>query len=501
MLVTGEGVAVTAAAAAIPSTSHGGSHLQSHLHSQTSQHQGSARAYLRTSASLVGASPDSDSEDDVDHSLRVFGQSTPSNHHKMNINSNSTGTNGHNSINRPSALFSTSESAPVPPSGVVSFLLDDLRRMDHNTGNLENALLRAEARSNRESQQQIRQQQQMYQQMQQHHQQQHSSSQMHHITQQQLYQQQQQARSNVIPHGPTQHQQQNVSGNVTMLGPSENSPGTAQSAVLQQHSFLTLTSTPNANNDPQLGIAPMPVQHQHLFQHQPQLPQQPPSIASTMGILLFGRSGPAGPHAAGAGTASSSGGAVAAAAATSPSNLATPATGVQGSTTSVNVLNGGLLPLQLHEPYHSSNGQHLGQVCLLTDSHDVAVRQHQLHVLSEMFPEIDFSRFVEAFARWVMMSGSMTAQPMTAAYQSVLASQASKVQALLIRLVELERYNADAVFSSKQKDAHRSLEIIVGSADRSQDIDDVIARARSRSEDVTFVVRRLFVYFSQFGNP
>lgn len=494
MLVTGETVTASTplmgAVAAASASSHAGSHIQSHLHPQASHHQGSARAYLRTSASLVDASPDSDSEEDVDPSTRVFGQATPSNLHNMNINAGSAATNGHNTINRPTAPLSSLDSASVPPFGAVSFLLDDLRRMDHGIGTLEEALLRTEARSNRELQQ-LRQQQQMYQQLQQHHQQQHSSSQMHHISHQQLYQQLQQAQSISFPHVPTQQHQHSGSGNVAMLGPSESAP---HSAALQQHAFLTSSSAPSSSSDPQLGTNSIPTQHPQILHHQPQLPQQLSSIASTMGILLFGRSGPAGPHAGGVGAVTSP---------PSATSSATSATGIQGSTAGINGNNGGLLPLSLHghhHQHHSSGHQH-GQVCLLTDSHDVAVRQHQLHVLSEMFPGIDFTRFIEAFACWVVLNGAMTAQPMAAAYQSILAAHAPKVQALLVRLVELEQFNADAVFASKQKDAHRSLEIIVGSADRSQDVDDVITRARNRSEDIAFVVRRLLAYFSQFNHP
>lgn len=134
-----------------------------------------------------------------------------------------------------------------------------------------------------------------------------------------------------------------------------------------------------------------------------------------------------------------------------------------------------------------------GHCLVLTDSHDIAVRQHQLHLLCELFPDAEAARFLEAVSRLhtAQMQHAAPAPSVTATVQQLGAG----IQQLLLRLVDLERFNAEQVQAARRKDAVRAVEIIAGSADRSQDTDDVVSRARNRSEDIAALVQRVTAHF------
>jgi hypothetical protein len=125
--------------------------------------------------------------------------------------------------------------------------------------------------------------------------------------------------------------------------------------------------------------------------------------------------------------------------------------------------------------------------CILTDTFDSAVRQHQLRYLTELFPDIDFVRCITETSRALQ---SLTTHGQYPQIQQAVTA-AAKLKPLFVRLVEIERAHAEQVLASKQKDAVRSVEIIAGCADRIQDLDDVIIRARARAEDVTMIVQRI----------
>ena len=120
-----------------------------------------------------------------------------------------------------------------------------------------------------------------------------------------------------------------------------------------------------------------------------------------------------------------------------------------------------------------------GACCLLTDSHDFSVRRHQLKVLCEEFPDIDFVKFIESTGRGGIIS-----------YNNITAPMFGKMKQLFVRLVELERTYAEGVIACKQKDIARSVDIVTGTMDRNE-IDETIARARSRAEEISGCVHRI----------
>ncbi len=122
-----------------------------------------------------------------------------------------------------------------------------------------------------------------------------------------------------------------------------------------------------------------------------------------------------------------------------------------------------------------------GHCCLLTDSQDFAVRRHQLKVLSEEFSDVDFVKFIESS---VMRGGAIS-------YNTISAPMFGKMKQLLVRLVELERSHADGVMTCKQKDFVRAMEIIPGVAERGNEADETVMRARMRAEEISGCVHRL----------
>jgi hypothetical protein len=121
-----------------------------------------------------------------------------------------------------------------------------------------------------------------------------------------------------------------------------------------------------------------------------------------------------------------------------------------------------------------------GSCCLLTDSHDFYVRHHQLRILCDEFVDIDFIKFIESCSRGGMVS-----------YNAITVQLAPKIKTLLLRLADLERAYADNVFNCKQKDYPRAQDIITGLADRPNEIDDTITRARIRAEEISICVHRV----------
>ena len=120
--------------------------------------------------------------------------------------------------------------------------------------------------------------------------------------------------------------------------------------------------------------------------------------------------------------------------------------------------------------------------CLLTDTHNPAVRAHQMRVLSEEFPDVDVSAYFQ----------SPSNNP-----------NANKVRQLLKYLCELEQAYAERVRVCKQKDAIRAAEIIpdylVATNINSMNLesgeglqeDEVIENARSRAAEVVRCVHTL----------
>lgn len=120
--------------------------------------------------------------------------------------------------------------------------------------------------------------------------------------------------------------------------------------------------------------------------------------------------------------------------------------------------------------------------CLLTDTHNPAVRAHQMRVLSEEFPDVDVSAYFQ----------SPNNNP-----------NANKVRQLLKYLCELEQAYAERVRACKQKDAIRAAEIIpdylmatninsmnLESGEGLQE-DETIEAARSRAAEVVRCVHTL----------
>jgi hypothetical protein len=118
--------------------------------------------------------------------------------------------------------------------------------------------------------------------------------------------------------------------------------------------------------------------------------------------------------------------------------------------------------------------------CLLTDSHDFSVRNHQLVHLQEEFPEIDFIAFLEQCNKGGYIS-----------YTAITAQFAPLIKQLLVRLVDIERQYAEQVRASKQKDFMRASEVIVGTTNERNEIDETMIRAHTRAEDIQLVVHRI----------
>jgi hypothetical protein len=121
--------------------------------------------------------------------------------------------------------------------------------------------------------------------------------------------------------------------------------------------------------------------------------------------------------------------------------------------------------------------------CLLTDTHNPAVRAHQMRVLSEEFPDVDVSAYFQ----------SPSSNP-----------NANKVRQLLKYLCELEQAYAERVRVCKQKDAIRASEIIpdylaatninsmnIESGEGLQE-DEVIESARARAAEIQRIVSAIF---------
>jgi hypothetical protein len=125
-----------------------------------------------------------------------------------------------------------------------------------------------------------------------------------------------------------------------------------------------------------------------------------------------------------------------------------------------------------------------GHCCLLTDSQDFTVRRHQLKVLSEEFSDVDFVKFIESSVLRCP-GGSIIA------YNAVSAQMSGKMKQLLVRLMELERSHADGVMTCKQKDFVRAMDIIPGVAERGNEADETVMRARIRAEEISNCVHRL----------
>jgi hypothetical protein len=117
--------------------------------------------------------------------------------------------------------------------------------------------------------------------------------------------------------------------------------------------------------------------------------------------------------------------------------------------------------------------------CLLTDTHNPAVRAHQMKVLSEEFPDVDVSAYFQ----------SPNNNP-----------NASKVRQLLKYLCDLEVAYAERVKACKQKDVVRASDIIpdylltvgAGGNDNGNDHHDAtIESARLRAAEVSRCVHNL----------
>ena len=113
--------------------------------------------------------------------------------------------------------------------------------------------------------------------------------------------------------------------------------------------------------------------------------------------------------------------------------------------------------------------------CLLTDTHNPAVRAHQLRVLSEEFPDVDVPSYFQA------PSNNLNA---------------NKVKQLLKYLCELEQSYADRVKSCKQVDAVRAADIIpdyvaATCADEGPDEDETVESARNRAGEIARCVHTL----------
>jgi hypothetical protein len=141
------------------------------------------------------------------------------------------------------------------------------------------------------------------------------------------------------------------------------------------------------------------------------------------------------------------------------------------------------IPVNMPASLASSLLNRSGMCCLLTDSHDITVRRHQLKVLSEEFTDVDVLRFVEIFARGGMM-----------AYNPISAQTSTRIKQLLIRLIDLERLYHENLMTCKRKDVVRAADIITGGADRA-DVDEMILRARNRGEELGVCVQRLLSLF------
>lgn len=110
--------------------------------------------------------------------------------------------------------------------------------------------------------------------------------------------------------------------------------------------------------------------------------------------------------------------------------------------------------------------------CLLTDTHNPAVRAHQLKVLSEEFPDVDFLAYIQSRAR------------------GTVSSFDPKVKQLLKYLSELEQAYSEKVRLCKQKDTDRAAHIIPEFAEPGME-DESVATSRARSGEIARVIQML----------
>ena len=116
--------------------------------------------------------------------------------------------------------------------------------------------------------------------------------------------------------------------------------------------------------------------------------------------------------------------------------------------------------------------------CLLTDTHNPAVRAHQLRVLSEEFPDVDVPAYFQS------PSNNLNA---------------NKVKQLLKYLCELEQAYAERVKTCKHIDAVRAGEIApdylavtgVDAVEGVGDEDETIESARNRANEIARCVHTL----------
>jgi hypothetical protein len=111
--------------------------------------------------------------------------------------------------------------------------------------------------------------------------------------------------------------------------------------------------------------------------------------------------------------------------------------------------------------------------CLLTDTHNPAVRAHQLKVLHDEFPDVD----AHAYFR----------EPHNATPNS------SKIKQLLKYLCELEQQYVQRVKDSKQKDVSKAMEIIPDFTAASEMVEDdeTVLTARTRAVELLRCVQIL----------
>ena len=110
--------------------------------------------------------------------------------------------------------------------------------------------------------------------------------------------------------------------------------------------------------------------------------------------------------------------------------------------------------------------------CLLTDTHNPVVRAHQLKVLSEEFPDVDFLTFIQSRSR------------------NAPSAFDGKAKQLLKYLSELEQAYGEKVRMCKQKDTDRALHVIPEFSEPGIE-DESVAAARARSGEIARVIQML----------
>lgn len=125
-----------------------------------------------------------------------------------------------------------------------------------------------------------------------------------------------------------------------------------------------------------------------------------------------------------------------------------------------------------------------GSCCLLTDSHIYAVRSHQLRVLVEEFPGIDFVSILDACPRGGVLGQS----------QSIPSMQFDELRQLLQLAVDLERHNLENIRGGRRKDMLRAADVITGSpvdVNAAVEEDETVQKARARLDDIALCVQHL----------